>query len=110
METHHTPEDVPMKMSVKKKRHEYHDRELSPAFLGATSPQGKINIRTRSTKPIVGRPPQMASPEIKKMLHKYPDKRDSGEVLTQNRAQVEDLWLKCNDFLSRRPAKQEIVS
>lgn len=27
----------------------------------------------------------------------------------QNRAQIEDLWFKCNDFLSRRPAKQEIV-
>ena len=51
------------------------------------------------------------SPEIKKLLAKYPDLRKSRNDATQkNRSKLEQLYSKCVDFIEyNSPAKQIII-
>ena len=42
-------------------------------------------------------------------MAKFPDNQHNNDILQKNRAEVTSLWQQCNDFLLKRPAKQEIV-
>jgi len=42
-------------------------------------------------------------------MNKYPDYQNgSNHLINHNRSQLEDLYDKCNEFLIKEPAKQEI--
>ena len=60
--------------TLRDKRHDYKDRELSEAYNSASllpSLSKRDNVHRKQKDD--GRPPALASPEIKKMLAKFPD-------------------------------------
>ena len=51
----------------------------------------------------------MTSPEIKNLINKYPDlQKGKNDLIDRNRAQLGNLYNKCNEFLINEPARQEI--
>lgn len=83
------------------RRHEYQERDFSPSFQSA-------NICKQVNKVTFGRPPQVASAEIRNLLEKYPSTRTNSQLLAHNRESINDVWNRCNKILAAEPFKLDV--
>ena len=68
-----------------------------------------MSNKKRLPKQIKLRPPKEDSPEIRKLVKKYPDlNKGKNDTIMKNRESVNNLWNKCNEVLNYQPAKEQI--
>ena len=97
--------------TLKGKRHDYQDRELSEAYNSAAHlPSLTRRDQVHRSEKSHGRPPALNSPEIKKLLTKYPDDaRGRGDTIKDISRRLASVWHQCNEVLeSDVSAKTEI--